>query len=294
VFNSTTIIRGAVFPEGTSSILFFGRQGLGPWCYGPGTATQNLVGTLGSGGQNYCYDPTSDATGPHAPPYAYQVWAYNAADLAAAKSGTKQPWEVVPSATWNFELPFEHPSRLLGGVAYDPATQRIFVASAAAEAYGMPMIHVFKVGGTSTQSSGSQNTTLKVNAGLDQTMTVPAIVRLNGFVTYEGRPNGTLNLNWSQISGPDTVGFSDPKSAKATAQFRVPGSYVLRLNATDGVASASDDISILINPEPVPVPTNIEIATDGKIKISRCKNDKCIEHIQVRKNTNITINGAQQ
>jgi hypothetical protein len=144
-FNGTTVIRGAVFPEGTSSILYFGRQGLGPWCYGPGTNKQTLAGTRAKSGQNYCYDPTSNATGPHAPPYAYQVWAYNAADFLMVRKGIKQPWEVVPYAVWNFDLPFQNAGRMLGGVAYDPATQRIFLVQNHAERAGMPMIHVWKV-----------------------------------------------------------------------------------------------------------------------------------------------------
>src|SRR5262249_38674570 len=39
LFNSTTQIKGAVLVQGTRSVLFFGRQGTGTFCYGQGTST---------------------------------------------------------------------------------------------------------------------------------------------------------------------------------------------------------------------------------------------------------------
>jgi hypothetical protein len=139
-FNSTAQIRGLVFPEGTNSLLYFGRIGKGSFCYGTGAT---------------CKDPVSSAQGTHAYPYAYQVWAYDAYDLEKVKNGQKNPWDIVPYDVWNFELPFQHPGRYLGGVAYDPATQRIFLAQSNAEPSGMPMIHVFTVG-TATPRTNSR------------------------------------------------------------------------------------------------------------------------------------------
>jgi hypothetical protein len=128
-FNGTTHIRGLAFPEGTRTVLYFGRHGTGRFCYG---------------GAN-CKDPTSKSRGNHAYPYVYQVWAYDAEQLKAAKNGQKNPWDIVPYAVWNFELPFQHGSRFLGGVAYDPATQRLFLAQSHAETNEMPIIHVWRV-----------------------------------------------------------------------------------------------------------------------------------------------------
>ncbi|HYL81934.1 MAG TPA: hypothetical protein VEU07_14040, partial [Candidatus Acidoferrum sp.] len=50
LFNGATAITGVVFPGGTRSVLFFGRQGQGPFCYGPGTADPSLAGTPAPGG----------------------------------------------------------------------------------------------------------------------------------------------------------------------------------------------------------------------------------------------------
>lgn len=129
-FNGTTTMAGVVFPGGTRSVLFFGRHGLGPYCYGTGGVT---------GGD--CVDPTGEAKGNHAYPYAYQIWAYDALNLVAVKEGRKRPWEIKPYKVWTFELPFAHVTRLLGGVAYDPATNRVFLSASYADG-GQPLVHV--------------------------------------------------------------------------------------------------------------------------------------------------------
>ncbi len=101
--------------------------------------------------QNYqigsptCYDPAqhsstlalNEPTNQHAPsayPYVYQVWAYNADDLAAVKAGTKNYWDVLPYTTWNFNLPIIYaPSGPLsskiaiGGTTYDSARNKVYV-----------------------------------------------------------------------------------------------------------------------------------------------------------------------
>lgn len=134
-FNGTTQVKGVVFPEGTRSVLFFGRQGLGTFCYGTG----------GAGGE--CNDPTDRSKGTHAYPYAHYVWAYDALDLVAVKNGEKQPWDVKPYAIWSLDLPNVHTSgaAILAGAAYDPATGRIFVSQAFGDG-DRPLIHVFTTG----------------------------------------------------------------------------------------------------------------------------------------------------
>jgi hypothetical protein len=136
MFNGSTRITGVVFPQGTSSVLFFGRTGTGSYCYGESAA---------------CGDLAYDAKGEHAYPYVAYVWAYNANDLAAVRAGTKQPYEVVPYATW--QLPQMKNSGSIGefdvgGAAYDPATGRIFVPEAHANGTE-PIVHVYKVNNSS-------------------------------------------------------------------------------------------------------------------------------------------------
>ena len=146
-FNGSTQMAGAVFPDGTRSVLFLGRHGIGPFCYGTG---------------GDCHDPTSAYQGTHAYPYVHRVWAYDVSDLAAVKTGLKPAWEVRPYAMWNLELPFQTESRLLGGVAWDAATRRLFVSQSHGDAPN-PVIHVFYIAATgSSSTSPSAPTNLQV------------------------------------------------------------------------------------------------------------------------------------
>jgi hypothetical protein len=147
MFNGSTQMGGVVFPDGTRSVLFFGRQGLGPFCYGESTNDPDKHGTRvpGSSADDYCYDPTSGSKGTHAYPYAYYVWAYDAADLASVKSGQRRPWDVKPYAAWRLDLgPFGTPSGIINGVAYDPKTGWIYIAQDHGDG-SYPLIHVFTV-----------------------------------------------------------------------------------------------------------------------------------------------------
>jgi hypothetical protein len=144
LFNGSTSITGVVFPEGTRSVLFFGKHGAA-FCYGPGTADKKLAGTPAEGGvDRWCYDPTDGSKGTHAYPYAYQVWAYDANDLAAVKARKKDPWSVRPYATWALELPYSDESGRLMGATYDPKNARIFVSQAFGDGE-MPVIHALKL-----------------------------------------------------------------------------------------------------------------------------------------------------
>lgn len=131
LFNGATQMGGVCFPEGTDSVLFFGRQGTGPYWYGEPDATR---------------DPADNGKGDHAFPYRYQVWAYDARELAEVAAGRKQPWEPQPYAVWGLDLPFAEPNTRVLGIAYDGATGRIFLS----QYYGdwpqqAPLIHVFTV-----------------------------------------------------------------------------------------------------------------------------------------------------
>jgi hypothetical protein len=136
VYNLTSSISGVVFPSGTRSVLFFGRHGVGTYCYGEGAD---------------CGDLADSYKGVHAYPYVYQVWAYDANDLLAVKKGSKRQYQPQPYAVWTFNLPFEHArsTHFLGGAAYDPQTQRIYLSQRGADASG-PVIHAFRVTGTAS------------------------------------------------------------------------------------------------------------------------------------------------
>jgi hypothetical protein len=149
-YGATAQAGGVAIIAGTRSILYFGRNGMGAYCYGNGTSNQSLVGTLAPDGAHYCYDPTSTDKGTHAYPYRYQIWAYDLNELAAVKAGTKSPWDVRPYGVWPFELPTPEPSIRIAGVGYDSATQSIYLVQMRADKDGYanrPIVHVLRVGG---------------------------------------------------------------------------------------------------------------------------------------------------
>jgi subtilase family serine protease len=92
-----------------------------------------------------------------------------------------------------------------------------------------------------------------VNAGSNQTITLPAAASLNGTVTDDGLPNppGAVTVTWSMDSGPGTVTFANSAAMATTATFSVAGAYTLRLTANDGALSASATVAITVNAAPV-------------------------------------------
>ena len=100
------------------------------------------------------------------------------------------------------------------------------------------------------------------NAGLNQTVSVGALVTLNG--TASSDPNSPplpLTYQWTQTSGP-TVALSGASTAKPTFTPVLVGTYVFSLVVNNGSAnSPAASVTIFVNPLPV-LPTSIWI-TDG-------------------------------
>jgi len=112
------------------------------YCYGEGTTNKALHQQPNGKGQIYCWDPFGDnSNGYHSESYELSLVVYDGNDLAAAKAGTKQPWEVVPTA--RIVLPGGVLAKELRSATFDPATGRLYVAME----YGPnPRIHVWQIG----------------------------------------------------------------------------------------------------------------------------------------------------
>ncbi len=93
-----------------------------------------------------------------------------------------------------------------------------------------------------------------VNAGTNQTITLPATANLSGAVTDDGQPPGSsLSVNWIKASGPGIVTFANANAAATSASFSVPGTYMLRLAADDTEYSSYADVTVIVNPAPVQI-----------------------------------------
>jgi len=122
----------------------------------------------------------------------------------------------------------------------------------------------------------AENQSPIVDAGPDQTITLPASAQLSGIVNDDGLPNPPAHLTttWSQTSGPGTVTFADPNAVDTTATFSAAGAYSLRLTVDDGLLTNVDDLAVQVNPAAVAAghwagttsrnyPISFDVATGG-------------------------------
>ncbi len=100
---------------------------------------------------------------------------------------------------------------------------------------------------TMTVTANSTNQPPVVNAGPNQTTSLPTnFVTLNGTATDDGLPNGTLLIQWSQVSGPGSVTFSSPNQAATQANLPVVGTYVLQLSANDSQYTSTSRATVVL------------------------------------------------
>jgi hypothetical protein len=127
-FNSVTHVGGIAFVPLTRTLLFFGSIGDGEICYK----------CNGYGG----YGPVNGL-------YHRRVWAYDAMDMVAVKNGLKKSDEVLPYAYWDIDNIAFPSTNGVGGVAFDPATCKLYVSGMKDESddsyESLPMIRVFSL-----------------------------------------------------------------------------------------------------------------------------------------------------
>jgi hypothetical protein len=88
------------------------------------------------------------------------------------------------------------------------------------------------------------------DAGADQIVGRNTPVFLDGAVSDDGLPDGTLTSTWSKSSGPGTVDFTDPADPKTTATIAEAGNYTLTLTADDGEYQDSDEMNLVVTERP--------------------------------------------
>lgn len=93
---------------------------------------------------------------------------------------------------------------------------------------------------------------LQVDAGADQTIQLPDAAILHAVVTENGSPpTDPVSTKWTATSGPASVNFAQPTAPDTTAIFSVPGIYVLRFTADDGEKIVFDELTVVIDPNPL-------------------------------------------
>ena len=168
---------------------------------------------------------------------------------SATDDGLPNPPGMVTYAWTKFSGP--------GTVTFGNAASAVTAAS-----FSVAGTYVLRLTASDSALSGSANVTVivnaagvgnqppVVNAGTNQTITLPATATLAGTATDDGLPNppGALATMWSLVSGPGSgVVFGNPAMPATSATFAAPGTYVLRLTANDGALSASSDMQVTVN-----------------------------------------------
>lgn len=238
LFNNATSILGVAFPAGTRSVLFVGRHGIGPYCYGESAQ---------------CADPVQIYKGEHSYPYVHQVWAYDANDLLAVRLGQRAPSSVRPYATWR--LPDVTTAGAgISGVTYDHVTRRLYITEKYEES---PRVHVYAIGGG--------------GAGVGVTSLPSAPQGLTG-----GAQGSLVSLSWSPPAGAPWLGYvleagSRPGAADlaqiplglatTVSSPVLPGRYYVRVRA--------------YNAQPAAGPPSNEIVIDvgGSISVAASPQD---------------------
>lgn len=83
-----------------------------------------------------------------------------------------------------------------------------------------------------------------VDAGFDQTITLPSKAKLDGRAW-----DPTTSVFWNQVSGPQDVIFDDPSDPGTEVTFPEAGNYILRLNGS----GTSDAVAIKVNNSPLSI-----------------------------------------
>jgi len=119
-------------------------------------------------------------------------------------------------------------------------------------------------------SCGLENQPPIVNAGVDQTITLPEAATLDGSASDDGLPaTNALSVAWSKVSGPGDVVFGDTNAVDTTATFSASGVYVLRLTASDSIETTSDEVTITANqPNRPPEADAQDVQTDEDTSLS--------------------------
>jgi hypothetical protein len=91
--------------------------------------------------------------------------------------------------------------------------------------------------------------TPRVDAGPNKSTGLQDTVALKATVTDGGETNpASLSYAWSKISGDGDVVFSAPGAAWTNASFATAGIYTLRLAASNGSLTGSDDVRVVVSP----------------------------------------------
>src|SRR5207248_10626524 len=190
----------------------------------------------------------------------------NVDDLIAVKNGQKQPWAIKPYATWNFDFPIFDGAKRIGGVAFDPATGRIYVSQQGGDRSGggsMPLIHVFQLtfnvpggSGPTLKAPRVVNVTVNPNpvtSGANTTLTATDVLEPNagGSIVQvafylDSNRDGVWQPGSDRVLGNGTANGSAWQLTFSTSGLST-GTYTVFARAKDSNGVFSDLFAVQLN-----------------------------------------------
>jgi PKD repeat protein len=236
------------------------------------TSTGSLYLVAGVGAEVYRYSPGPNGRFDALPPTGddstshFDVGAFGAQDpegiaydaardtLFVLDHGTQKVYEVTKAGALIQTIDVTAAGqRYPAGIALAPATNGsgqtdMFLVDRGVDNNSNPNENDGKLTELSANLGPIGNQPPTVNAGPDQSVVQPNAVTLSGSVSDDGLPNppGTTTSQWSVVSGTGTVTFADPAAPSTMATISDPGTYVLRLTASDSELSSSDDVTVAV------------------------------------------------
>jgi RHS repeat-associated protein len=93
---------------------------------------------------------------------------------------------------------------------------------------------------------------------------LPGCLTVTYTVTDDGLPlGGAPTVSWTKVSGPGNVGFQGRTPTSVSVCFDQPGTYILRITATDTQFTVSKDITVTVNAAIPPPAVTITSPTEG-------------------------------
>lgn len=165
-----------------------------------------------------------------AEPAVYQVQYHDGADWVTVADQAKTP--AIPRANYNL---VQFPEVVTDRV-------RVLLDHQDGHATGLKE---FQLRRTGHGTEAADNAAPYALARHDRSFRQPMQARLTGTVKDDGLPlAGTLTAQWTVADGPGAVVFADPTAATTVATFTEPGTYTLRLTASDGEHETESTVDI--------------------------------------------------
>jgi glucose/arabinose dehydrogenase len=101
---------------------------------------------------------------------------------------------------------------------------------------------------TATPTPAPINVAPSVDPGLAQTLVFGNPVTLTGTVRDDGLPTNTLSILWSRVRGPGILTLSQPTKAITGVTPSLPGTYLVKLEASDSILRTTKNGIFTVNP----------------------------------------------